>query len=178
MCLICMFILPTWLIRKGSIYDYFWPLRRNMMVESARFSHGQGMMQMQDLSKLDVNTFDAVIFPGGHGITKNLWGTVQCWSKTAYTEHEQCVKLIFNSLDPHLWRTAKTASSTMRWKRSLKSSTALASLSGMYLFIQSSIGSKDTSDSYWSTITSSSAGAAMWNWNSFHCMLIHIKFVF
>ncbi|KAG5281475.1 hypothetical protein AALO_G00072650 [Alosa alosa] len=45
---------------------------RNMMMESARFSHGQGMMQIQDLSRLDVNTFDAVIFPGGHGIVKNL----------------------------------------------------------------------------------------------------------
>ncbi|KAI2662024.1 ES1 protein, mitochondrial [Labeo rohita] len=45
---------------------------RNMMMESARFSHGQGMMQMNDLSKLDVNSFDAVIFPGGHGIVKNL----------------------------------------------------------------------------------------------------------
>lgn len=46
-------------------------------MESARFSHGQGMMQMQDLSKLDVNSFDAIIFPGGQGITKNLWGKMQ-----------------------------------------------------------------------------------------------------
>lgn len=46
--------------------------RRNMMMEAARFGHGQGMTQMQDLSKLDVNSFDAVIFPGGHGIIKNL----------------------------------------------------------------------------------------------------------
>lgn len=45
---------------------------RNMMMESARFSHGQGMMQMHDLSKLDSNSFNAVIFPGGHGVTKNL----------------------------------------------------------------------------------------------------------
>ncbi|CAL8248613.1 unnamed protein product [Merluccius merluccius] len=45
---------------------------RNMMVEAARFSHGQEKMQMQDLSKLDASSFDAVIFPGGHGITKNL----------------------------------------------------------------------------------------------------------
>ncbi|KAM9393085.1 ES1 protein, mitochondrial [Pholidichthys leucotaenia] len=45
---------------------------RNTMVEAARFSHGQGVMQMQDLAKLDVNSFDAVIFPGGYGITKNL----------------------------------------------------------------------------------------------------------
>ena len=44
-----------------------------MMVEAARFSHGQEKMQMQDLSKLDASSFDAVIFPGGHGITKNLW---------------------------------------------------------------------------------------------------------
>uniref|UniRef100_A0A8C6V0F4 Es1 protein n=1 Tax=Neogobius melanostomus TaxID=47308 RepID=A0A8C6V0F4_9GOBI len=32
---------------------------RNMMMESARFSHGHGMMQMHDLSKLDPNSFDA-----------------------------------------------------------------------------------------------------------------------
>ncbi|KAF7655169.1 hypothetical protein LDENG_00059970 [Lucifuga dentata] len=44
----------------------------NMMMESACFSHGQGMMQMQDLNKLDAKSFDAVIFPGAHGITKNL----------------------------------------------------------------------------------------------------------
>lgn len=51
------------------------PLCRNVMMESARFSHGQGTMQMNDLSKLDVSSFDAVIFPGGHGIVKNLWET-------------------------------------------------------------------------------------------------------
>ncbi|XP_068594672.1 ES1 protein, mitochondrial [Brachionichthys hirsutus] len=45
---------------------------RNAMMEAARFSHGQGPTQMQDLSKLDVNSFDGVIFPGGHGVIKNL----------------------------------------------------------------------------------------------------------
>ncbi|KAM4746486.1 ES1 protein, mitochondrial [Anableps anableps] len=45
---------------------------RNMMIESARFIHGEGKRQIQDLSTLDVNYFDAVIFPGGHGIVKNL----------------------------------------------------------------------------------------------------------
>ncbi|XP_061585911.1 ES1 protein, mitochondrial [Cololabis saira] len=45
---------------------------RNMMTESARFSHSHLKMQMEDLSTLDVKSFDAVIFPGGHGITKNL----------------------------------------------------------------------------------------------------------
>lgn len=57
--------------KARSICDVFL-VCRNMMIESARFSHGQGMTQMNDLSKLDVNTFDAVIFPGGHGIVKNL----------------------------------------------------------------------------------------------------------
>lgn len=47
-------------------------LHRNMMAEAARFSHGQGTTQMQDLSKLDVNSFDGIIFPGGHGVIKNL----------------------------------------------------------------------------------------------------------
>lgn len=55
-----------------SVTDCVWPFHRNMMMESARFSHGQGKMQMQDLSVLDANSFDAVIFPGGHGIIKNL----------------------------------------------------------------------------------------------------------
>lgn len=45
---------------------------RNMMAEAGRFSHGQGATQMQDLSNLDVNNFDGIIFPGGHGIIKNL----------------------------------------------------------------------------------------------------------
>ncbi|PWA19788.1 hypothetical protein CCH79_00006903 [Gambusia affinis] len=45
---------------------------RNVMIESARFIHDQGKKQIQDLSTLDVNNFDAVIFPGGHGIVKNL----------------------------------------------------------------------------------------------------------
>ncbi|XP_028649246.1 ES1 protein, mitochondrial [Erpetoichthys calabaricus] len=42
--------------------------QRNVMIESARLARGK----MQDLSRLDVNSFDAVIFPGGYGITKNL----------------------------------------------------------------------------------------------------------
>lgn len=47
-------------------------LRRNMMAEAARFSHGQGAGRTQDLSTLDVNSFDGIIFPGGLGIIKNL----------------------------------------------------------------------------------------------------------
>lgn len=85
-------------LTQGSIRDYFRPLHRNMMVESARFSHGQGMMQMQDLSKLDVNSFDAVIFPGGQGIIKNLWGIMcsfkQSQAKYSAGRHEEDGALI------------------------------------------------------------------------------------
>ncbi|XP_063050327.1 ES1 protein, mitochondrial [Engraulis encrasicolus] len=46
---------------------------RNMQVESWRFLHNHlGQLQVQDLSRLDVNSYDALIFPGGHGVLKNL----------------------------------------------------------------------------------------------------------
>ncbi len=41
---------------------------RNMMVESARISRGD----ITPLAKLDVDAFDAVVFPGGFGAAKNL----------------------------------------------------------------------------------------------------------
>ncbi|XP_023697256.1 glutamine amidotransferase-like class 1 domain-containing protein 3, mitochondrial [Paramormyrops kingsleyae] len=42
--------------------------KRNVLVESARLARGD----IQDLSQLDVNEMDAVIFPGGFGVAKNL----------------------------------------------------------------------------------------------------------
>ena len=132
---IWFFFHVTWLIPKGSIYHYFWPLHRNMMIESARFSHNQGNMQMQDLSKLDVNSFDAVIFPGGNGVTKNLWARMkheaitQRWNTD---RHNDALILTFNTLDPLSWRMAKTANCIVMWKECLKISIVLASLLGMY----------------------------------------------
>lgn len=41
---------------------------RNMMVEAARISRGD----IQPLADLNVEEFDAVIFPGGFGVAKNL----------------------------------------------------------------------------------------------------------
>lgn len=41
---------------------------RNMMVEAARISRGR----IRPLASLDVDAFDAVIFPGGFGAAKNL----------------------------------------------------------------------------------------------------------
>ncbi|KAM9036062.1 F-box/LRR-repeat protein 3 isoform X3 [Sminthopsis crassicaudata] len=42
--------------------------KRNVLVESARIARGN----IQDLADLKVNEFDAVIFPGGFGVAKNL----------------------------------------------------------------------------------------------------------
>ncbi|NXI68838.1 GAL3A protein, partial [Anseranas semipalmata] len=49
---------------KGSPTDE----KRNVLVESARLARGN----IQDLAELKVSEFDAVIFPGGFGVAKNL----------------------------------------------------------------------------------------------------------
>ncbi|XP_054830102.1 glutamine amidotransferase-like class 1 domain-containing protein 3, mitochondrial [Eublepharis macularius] len=49
---------------KGSPSDE----KRNVLVESARLARGN----IQDLAELKVGEFDAVIFPGGFGVAKNL----------------------------------------------------------------------------------------------------------
>uniref|UniRef100_A0A8D0DVU9 GAL3A protein n=1 Tax=Salvator merianae TaxID=96440 RepID=A0A8D0DVU9_SALMN len=42
--------------------------KRNVLVESARLARGN----IQDLTELKVDEFDAIIFPGGFGVAKNL----------------------------------------------------------------------------------------------------------
>ncbi|MCI4378455.1 hypothetical protein PGIGA_G00216130 [Pangasianodon gigas] len=42
--------------------------KRNVLVESARLARGD----IQDLSEVSVKDFDAIIFPGGFGVAKNL----------------------------------------------------------------------------------------------------------
>jgi enhancing lycopene biosynthesis protein 2 len=44
------------------------PETRNVLVESARIARGK----IQPLNKLDLRDFDALIFPGGFGVAKNL----------------------------------------------------------------------------------------------------------
>ncbi len=44
------------------------PEKRNVLVEAARIARGN----ISPLSKLDVQSFDALIFPGGFGVAKNL----------------------------------------------------------------------------------------------------------
>ena len=41
---------------------------RNVLIESARIARGN----IKDLNELSINDFDAVIFPGGFGVAKNL----------------------------------------------------------------------------------------------------------
>ncbi|XP_044293657.1 glutamine amidotransferase-like class 1 domain-containing protein 3A, mitochondrial isoform X1 [Varanus komodoensis] len=42
--------------------------KRNVLVESARLARGN----IQDLAELRVDEFDAIVFPGGFGVAKNL----------------------------------------------------------------------------------------------------------
>ncbi len=42
--------------------------KRNLLVEAARIARGR----IRPLSQLDVDAFDAVVFPGGYGAAKNL----------------------------------------------------------------------------------------------------------
>lgn len=44
------------------------PEKRNVLLESARIARGK----IRSLPELDVRNFDAVIFPGGFGVAKNL----------------------------------------------------------------------------------------------------------
>ena len=49
---------------KGEVVDE----QRNVLVESARIARGQA----KPLGEFSVNNFDAVVFPGGFGVAKNL----------------------------------------------------------------------------------------------------------
>lgn len=44
------------------------PEKRNVLIESARIARGK----ISDLSTFDANNYDALIFPGGFGVAKNL----------------------------------------------------------------------------------------------------------
>ncbi len=73
------------ILKNGGEYDIFAPNinqhhvinhitgeemneTRNVLIESARIARGK----IKDLSDFDVNNFDAIIFPGGFGVAKNL----------------------------------------------------------------------------------------------------------
>jgi len=73
------------ILKNGGEYDIFAPNinqhhvinhitgeemneTRNVLIESARIARGK----IKDLSDFDVSNFDAIIFPGGFGVAKNL----------------------------------------------------------------------------------------------------------
>ena len=73
------------IVKQGGIYDIFAPdieqhhvvnhitgeemnEKRNVLIESARIARGN----IKALSELDMNNYDAVMFPGGFGVAKNL----------------------------------------------------------------------------------------------------------
>ncbi len=45
------------------------PGKRNMLVEAARIARGR----IKDVSNLDIQHFDAIVFPGGFGVAKNFF---------------------------------------------------------------------------------------------------------
>jgi enhancing lycopene biosynthesis protein 2 len=73
------------IMKEGAAYEVFAPdidqhhvinhltgqevkERRNVLIESARIARGK----IKDLKNYDPNNFDALIFPGGFGVAKNL----------------------------------------------------------------------------------------------------------
>ncbi len=73
------------IIKNGATYDIFapnidqhhvinhitgdeMPEKRNVLIESARIARGK----ISDLAKFNASNYDALIFPGGFGVAKNL----------------------------------------------------------------------------------------------------------
>lgn len=70
---------------------------RNVLVESARIARGN----IKDLKEFDGNNFDAIIFPGGFGVAKNL-STVAFdgANATVNPEVEKAIKQMFELKKP------------------------------------------------------------------------------
>ena len=73
------------IIKNGATYDIFapnidqhhvinhitgdeMPEKRNVLIESARIARGK----ISDLANFKADNYDAIIFPGGFGVAKNL----------------------------------------------------------------------------------------------------------
>ncbi|NP_001108284.1 uncharacterized protein LOC100137677 [Xenopus laevis] len=66
--------------------------RRNVLVESARLARGD----IQDLAEFAVDQFDAVIFPGGFGVAKNLCSWAVDGNKCTVNEQVKATLQAFN----------------------------------------------------------------------------------
>ncbi|KAJ8349969.1 hypothetical protein SKAU_G00250990 [Synaphobranchus kaupii] len=67
--------------------------KRNVLVESARLARGD----IHDLSQLDVKQLDAVIFPGGFGVAKNLCTWAVQGKDCSVNEHVRATLQAFHS---------------------------------------------------------------------------------
>ncbi|XP_066542769.1 glutamine amidotransferase-like class 1 domain-containing protein 3, mitochondrial [Hoplias malabaricus] len=67
--------------------------KRNVLVESARLARGD----IQDLSQLNVKEFDAIIFPGGFGVAKNLCNWAVQGKDCSVNEQVQTVLKAFHN---------------------------------------------------------------------------------
>ena len=102
------------IVRQGAEYQCFAPTinqhhvinhlngeevneTRNVLVESARIARGN----IKDLGDFNGNDFDAIIFPGGFGVAKNL-STVafEGASATVLPEVEKAIKQMFDLKKP------------------------------------------------------------------------------
>nr|XP_009486313.1 PREDICTED: ES1 protein homolog, mitochondrial-like [Pelecanus crispus] len=67
--------------------------KRNVLVESARLARGN----IQDLAELKASEFDAVIFPGGFGVAKNLCSWAVDGKNCTVHEHVSSTLQAFHS---------------------------------------------------------------------------------
>ncbi|XP_032908404.1 glutamine amidotransferase-like class 1 domain-containing protein 3A, mitochondrial [Catharus ustulatus] len=67
--------------------------KRNVLVESARLARGN----IQDLAELKASEFDAVIFPGGFGVAKNLCSWAVDGKNCTVNEHVNATLQAFHS---------------------------------------------------------------------------------
>nr|XP_013806718.1 PREDICTED: ES1 protein homolog, mitochondrial-like [Apteryx mantelli mantelli] len=67
--------------------------KRNVLVESARLARGN----IQDLAELKVSEFNAVIFPGGFGVAKNLCSWAVDGKNCTINEHVNSTLQAFHS---------------------------------------------------------------------------------
>ncbi|XP_017581283.1 PREDICTED: ES1 protein homolog, mitochondrial [Corvus brachyrhynchos] len=67
--------------------------KRNVLVESARLARGN----IQDLAELKASEFDAVIFPGGFGVAKNLCSWAVDGKDCTVNEHVNSTLQAFHS---------------------------------------------------------------------------------
>ncbi|KGL79517.1 hypothetical protein N309_02823, partial [Tinamus guttatus] len=67
--------------------------KRNVLVESARLARGD----IQDLAELKVSEFDAVIFPGGFGVAKNLCSWAVDGKDCTVNEHVRATLQAFHN---------------------------------------------------------------------------------